>query len=287
MELQNLMLAITLAKANIVSPNILDHADLKSVWFEEPTDTPIADLMSISSVKVLQSANMLYFIISFPKIEHTCKKITVYPVAHKNHMLRIENNIIAECQDQIYALENCTATPKTTFCQRSTASSCAKDLHTGGVAHCELQPSINDAAAEVCIDNGTVSWVHGTQLIIFNKWVTVNGTKYINRNSVQNRFPGIAASPLLNVTGHQDVLSLPYLHRLNERNLETIQEVRDEVGSINSIKLLLLLGITCGIIFGIGLTYRQIMRKRATALRVNEVIAEIGSAEGGLNLRGE
>jgi len=44
MELQNLMLAITLAKANIVSPNILDHADLKSVWFEEPTDTPIADL---------------------------------------------------------------------------------------------------------------------------------------------------------------------------------------------------------------------------------------------------
>lgn len=32
MELQNLMLAVTLAKLNIVSPNILDHADLKSVW---------------------------------------------------------------------------------------------------------------------------------------------------------------------------------------------------------------------------------------------------------------
>jgi len=32
MELQNLMLGVTLAKNNIVSPNILDHADLKSVW---------------------------------------------------------------------------------------------------------------------------------------------------------------------------------------------------------------------------------------------------------------
>ncbi|OIC32750.1 hypothetical protein A7M48_19010 [Acinetobacter baumannii] len=54
MELQNLMLAVTLAKNNIVSPNILDHADLKSVWLKEPTDTPIGDLMSASSVKILQ-----------------------------------------------------------------------------------------------------------------------------------------------------------------------------------------------------------------------------------------
>lgn len=76
MELQNLMLAITLAKLSIVIPNILDHADLRSVWLEEPTNTPIGDLISVSSVKVLQSDNGLHFIIKFPKVKFTCKKIT-------------------------------------------------------------------------------------------------------------------------------------------------------------------------------------------------------------------
>lgn len=49
-ELQNLMLAITLARINFVSLHILDHEDLKTVWLEEPTDTPIGDLLSVSSV---------------------------------------------------------------------------------------------------------------------------------------------------------------------------------------------------------------------------------------------
>lgn len=76
-----LMLAITLARINIVSPNILDHEDLKTVWLEEPTDTPIGDLLSVSSVKILQSRNILHFIIKFPKIKLAGKKITIFPVA--------------------------------------------------------------------------------------------------------------------------------------------------------------------------------------------------------------
>jgi len=47
MELQNLLLAIALAKVNIVSPSILDHADLEGMWMEEPTDTPIKVILSI------------------------------------------------------------------------------------------------------------------------------------------------------------------------------------------------------------------------------------------------
>lgn len=74
------MLAISLVKVNIVSPNILDHIDLKSVWLEEPTYTLIAELLSVSSVKVLQSNNALYFIISLPKVKLACKKITFFPV---------------------------------------------------------------------------------------------------------------------------------------------------------------------------------------------------------------
>jgi len=41
MELQNLMLA----KINVVSPNIIDRADLENVRMEELTDTPIKDIV--------------------------------------------------------------------------------------------------------------------------------------------------------------------------------------------------------------------------------------------------
>jgi len=73
MELQNLMLAVTLAKTNIVSPNILDHADLRSAWLEKPINPPIGDLMSVSSVKALQSNNALHIFIKFPVNKFACK----------------------------------------------------------------------------------------------------------------------------------------------------------------------------------------------------------------------
>jgi len=76
MELQNL-LAIALAKVNIVSPSILDHAELEGMWMEEPTDTPIKDILSVASVKILQSINIFHFIIKFPKIKSACIKITI------------------------------------------------------------------------------------------------------------------------------------------------------------------------------------------------------------------
>jgi len=47
MELQNLMLEITLAKINVVSPNFLDHADLENVWGEKPTNTPIRESFAV------------------------------------------------------------------------------------------------------------------------------------------------------------------------------------------------------------------------------------------------
>jgi len=63
MELQNLLLAIALAKVNIVSSSILDHAVLEGMWMEEPTDTPIKDILSVASVKIFQANNILRFII--------------------------------------------------------------------------------------------------------------------------------------------------------------------------------------------------------------------------------
>ena len=67
-EIQNLMLTITLAKANIINPTIFDHDDLKSVLIEHPTEIPIVSLMEASSIKILQSENIVHVIIEYPRI---------------------------------------------------------------------------------------------------------------------------------------------------------------------------------------------------------------------------
>ncbi|KAH8280173.1 hypothetical protein KR054_007456 [Drosophila jambulina] len=179
----------------------------------------------------------------FPKIKLACKKITIFPVAHGGTMLQIIDNVIAECSGGIYAIKNCSESPRATFCHLASESSCAKELHAGGVAHCRVQESdlhpityvdegiiiINDRSAKVRVDNGTETWTHGTHLITFEKQATINGTLFINHNNTQKRAPGTASLPVLNITATQDVLSLPYLHRLSERNLEFIKEFREEI----------------------------------------------------------
>lgn len=300
MELQNLMLAVTLAKLKIVSPNILDHADLKSVWLEEPTDTPIGDLMSVSSVKVLQSVNALHFIIRFPKIKFSCKKIIIFPVEQKGFTLRIDDNIIAECDGGIYMVENCTASPGASFCRLSSESSCARELHAGGVAHCETQPSnlgpvtyvddgiviVNDQPAKVQVDNGTEVWIRGTHLITFDERATINGTSFTNRNNVRSKVPGVARFPLLNITANQNVLSLPYLHRLSERNLETIRQFQEEASADHAIQIILIAGAMCCTLICVTLVCYRIIKTRRAARQLSEMVAGIGSAEGGLNLEG-
>lgn len=300
MELQNLMLAVSLAKANIVSPNILDHADLKSIWLEEPTNTPIGDLMSVSSVKVLQSPNSLHFIIKFPKIKFSCRKITIYPVAHKNFILRMPDNVIADCDGGTHNLQSCTVSPGATLCRLATETSCAREIHAGGTAHCEIQPSdleaitevdegviiVNDNPAMIQVDNGTEIRVMGTHLITFNDRARINGTLFVNHNNAQSRVPGIANFPILNITASQDILSLPFLHRLSERNLEEIEKFKEETGSHRIYSVAFSVAAVCCALICVGLTCRRIITARRSAKRMRDVVAEIGSAEGGLNLEG-
>lgn len=70
-EITNLILTITLAKANIVKPTILDHADLKSLVEQ---DTIIVSLIEASETRVLQSANIIHNLIAYPKVKFRCKK---------------------------------------------------------------------------------------------------------------------------------------------------------------------------------------------------------------------
>jgi len=267
---------------------------------EEPTDTPIKDILSVASVKIFQSDNILHFIIKFLKIKLACKKITTFPVAHNNVMLRLVDNIIAECNGEMYAIQNCSTTPGVTFCRLSAKTTCARELHAGGVAHCETQPSdlhpityvdegimiINDQSAQVRVDNGTSVWIHGTHLVTFSERVTVNETLVLNQNSAQKRTPGVASSPSLNITISQNTLSLPYLHRLSERNLEYIQKFGNKINTNQTHMVALITGVICCALICVGLTYMRLTGARRSAVKLRRVIAEIGSAEGGLNLEG-
>jgi len=66
---------------------------------------------------ILQSKYALHFIIKFPVIKFACKKITIVPVSHEGAMLRLDDGVIAECNNEIYTVKACTAS--TTFCQLS------------------------------------------------------------------------------------------------------------------------------------------------------------------------
>lgn len=298
MELQNLMLTITLAKINVVSPNFLDHADLESIWGEEPTNTPIREILSVASVKVLQSLNILHFIIKFPKIIMACNKVTILPVVHHDTVLRLKDNVVAECNREIRTVKNCSITPGATFCQLSSVSSCAQELHAGVVAHCDAQQSdlhpityvdegiivINDRPALVRVDNGTAIHIRGTHLITFIESAMVNETVFFNHDMVQNRAPGVANSPVLNISMKHEVLSLPYLHRLSEKNLEQIRNFEKDVDGYRLSQIALVAGaIFCALIC-IGLTWQRTTRAKKSTAQLKEVLAQIGSAEGGLNL---
>ncbi|KAH8392785.1 hypothetical protein KR200_001006 [Drosophila serrata] len=114
----------------------------------------------------------------------------------------------------------------------------------------------------------------------------VNETRYINHDMAQKRAPGVASSPSLNISLEHDILSLPYLHRLSERNLEHIKRFGEDVNNYRSHQIVLVAGAVCCALICIGLTYRRVTQARRSTAQLKEVIAQIGSAEGGLNLEG-
>jgi len=52
----------------------------------------------------------------------------------------------------------------------------------------------------------------------------VNENIFKNHDMVQKRSPGVANSPVLNISMKQEILSLPYLQRSSENNLEQIKK---------------------------------------------------------------
>lgn len=94
----------------------------------------------------------------------------------------------------------------------------------------------------------------------------------------------MANSPVLNISMKHEILSLPYLHRLSEKNLERIMKFEKDVDGYRLSQIALIAGaIFCALIC-IGLTYQRAARSKKSTAQLKEVLAQIGSAEGGLNL---
>jgi len=95
--IQNVMLTVTLAKANIINPAIFNQNDLMSVFVDHPTEVPIISLLEASNIRVLQSDSIIHVLIAYPKTKTICKKVTIFPVSHQYTILQLKENTVAEC----------------------------------------------------------------------------------------------------------------------------------------------------------------------------------------------
>uniref|UniRef100_A0A0A1XN32 Retrovirus-related Env polyprotein from transposon gypsy n=1 Tax=Zeugodacus cucurbitae TaxID=28588 RepID=A0A0A1XN32_ZEUCU len=281
-EIQNIMLAITLAKIKVVNPVIIDNEGLKSILVGPITDIAITELMEV-----------IHFIIKYPRVKFLCRKVLIFPVVHNGVVLQINENTVVECKSGILAVNNCETTTTSTFCRLTTNTTCALQLHTGGTAHCNTQPShlnastivddgviiINDSPTRIAIDETPEKNVSGTYLVTFEDHVFLNGTKYVNRMSRLEKAPGITASPLLNITGHETILSLPYIHRLNNQNLQTIDEIKEELTTVTSRTLAFILGLGVAALIS-GLAFLWQYKKKTRALHeINLVVKYMATNE--------
>jgi len=294
------MITITLAKNNIINPTIFNHNDLKAIFDEQLTEVPIVSLMDVSKIKILQNNVLVHVIVQYPRVKRICKKVLLFPVAHYHTMLQIENNIVAECDDGILAVSGCTSTNLATFCKKAPQDTCAKQLHAGGAATCRTRPSnlepltivddgviiINEKLTRITIDDGPTTTIIGTHLITFERKAVINDSVYLNLNHSVNMSPGIAASPLINITGHDHILSLPLLQRMNEHNLRLLQELRDDVSDGGSPRIWFAAGVAVSLMLcGLVLLQQHCRRKREAA-QLQKSIDELAVTEDGVQFKG-
>jgi len=224
----------------------------------------------------------------------------MYPVSHQHIILRLDEDTLAECEYDTFALTGCTDTTHFTFCERSRRESCARSLHAGSAAQCHTQPShlqevtpvddgvviINEASARVSTDGSPEILVEGTHLVTFERTATINGSQFVNLRKALSKQPGIVRFPLLIIVGHDPVLSIPLLHQMNNENLLSIQSFKDDVESEGSPKLWFVAGVVLNIgLIGSFALYLALRRRRAS-MEIQRTIDTFNMTEDGHKLEG-
>ena len=205
---------------------------------------------------------------------------------------------MAKCGNQITAVEECRPSISSTFCKLNMKETCAKQIMSNAPAKCNTEFDLldkisvvddgiiilNNVAANVTEAMETHS-IQGTYLILFENEVTINFTKYVNRNGVTGRSPELANIQKIEVIEHEHVLSLPYLHEMHIQNLEHLQELKKDIvlrPILSTTAFIIIVGV-CFILFKIC----RNVKERRELTRIKKSLEEIvKKTEDGLHSKG-
>jgi len=202
------------------------------------------EIILVSSISAFQNSEILHFLIKFPSPKFICKKITVYPVQHQKKILDFENgNLVAECPKRNLNIDFCNTTVGATFCRELQNGTCAQQIVSGAFAHSSTLPGhldsvtivdhgtliVNDANMTITDDQGRDQQISRTYLVTYSNKVALNGTWFIIQLGSSIGKPDVSAMAIVNITAHQNRLSLPFLHDLSLSNLHHIGTLREEL----------------------------------------------------------
>ncbi|XP_044779751.1 uncharacterized protein LOC123327405 [Drosophila simulans] len=223
------------------------------------------------------------------------KVIAVFPVQHNKILNFDDGNLVAECRSRNINIGNCKTTVGATFCKELQNGTCAQQIISGAFAHCSTLPGhldsvtivdhgtliVNDANVTITDSQGKDQKVSGTYLVTYTEKVALNGTWYINQLGNSNKKPAVSVIVVVNVTTHQNRLSLPLLHELSLRNLHHIGTLREKL-TLGS-----LLSNSFAILTAFLLSYHHLKTRSHTKPGDNSDVEQVGHRDGDLLKGGE
>lgn len=67
-QISNLILTITLAKADIINPSIFNHGNLRSILNELPVEVLISSLTEAYEIRILNPENIVHKLVAYLKL---------------------------------------------------------------------------------------------------------------------------------------------------------------------------------------------------------------------------
>lgn len=282
-ELDTLALSIALGKLQMINPILLDSSEINFILNSEINlNISISEIIVNSKLKILQDENILTFLIKFPKAKFLCSKKLIYPVIHDNKILSFESNNVAKCGNKYVALRNCKKKSIISFCQElnNEDNLCLNNLLNDYDAACstisahDVPPIsevddgivvINDRSFQLIGNDETKNVKKGTFLIMFEGEISINSTKFENLRKLIFRSLETPIAHSVSLKDHIPILSLPYLHELNIKNIEHISHLHSKFKATCYISASLF-----ALIVTLCATY--ILAKRQRKIKINNVL---------------
>lgn len=246
-ELDTLSMSIVLGKLGLVNPRILNSQEIEKIFKDEKLQyVSINQVISNSKFRIRQNEKAVEILIKYPIVSEICNKIRIFPVIHDNKILLLEGNVTAKCNNK-YKIVKCNTETEHAFCRETFQHyPCLEGLLNNNTAVCKYSSShhishITEVDDGVLIINNDFMrvkepgkppiFVNGTYLLTFSTSVELNETTFTNKKGAVFVSPEIPSTHKINISGHAQILSLPFLHELHLRNLEVVGSLKRHVKS--------------------------------------------------------